>query len=99
MYAVGQAGYPGACGTDAKVAEGQLTNGLIYRKRCPPGSSYETSDKAHIAVQTWEAGLSLTVVGAILAVSGLSWHFLESSGTRVSASVGSGFRVAVESRF
>jgi hypothetical protein len=98
-YAVGQAKFPVACGTDVKLAESQLPNGLATRSQCPPGSSYERSDKAYVAVQTWQTGLSLTIIGAILVVSGLSWHFLESGATRVSVSFDRGMGVAVNSKF
>jgi hypothetical protein len=99
LYVSGHVTYPDACAIDVKQAEGQLPNGLANHSRCPPGTSYDRNDKAYSATQTWDLGLSLTVVGAVLAVAGLSWHFLEASPTRVSVSFRHGAGVAVDSRF
>jgi hypothetical protein len=81
-------------------AESQLPKGLVARAQCPPGTSYQTSNDAYKATQTRQGGLALTVVGAILLASGLSWHLLESSAApRVAVSLDRGMTITVDSRF
>jgi hypothetical protein len=82
-----------------KATENQLPKGLVDRAQCPPGTSFATSNEAYRATQVWQAGLSLTLIGAILVASGLSWHFLEPGPTHVAVSLDRGLGVAVHSTF